>query len=99
MNRIFRLSYAALLGCLAGAGAHAAGSEAYEGRLTQITGTYVTVDGQHSFTFEPRKAKCFDPAGAELTCETLVGVGYADRARLTVIANAVRRIDVIELQQ
>lgn len=98
MNKA-RVTFAALFSCLALSAAHSAGSEAYEGRLTQITATYVTVDGTRSFTFEPRTAKCFDAEGAELTCETLVGVGYADRARLTVFANAIRRIDVIELQQ
>lgn len=84
---------------LASSAASAAGSEVLEGRLSQITHASVTVEGIATLVFRPASTQCFDPRGAALTCETLIGIGYADRARVTVRGDEVRRIDLLELQQ
>jgi hypothetical protein len=70
-----------------------------EGRLTQITANVVQVDHDRSYQFNPGLAQCFDFRGSTMACDTLVGIGYADRARVTLRGNNVLRIDVIELQQ
>lgn len=69
------------------------------GRLTQVTNNQVTVDDVHAFRFDPARAQCFDFRAQRMTCATLVGVGYADKARLTLVGDTVQRIDVLELQQ
>ena len=70
-----------------------------EGRLTQVTSTFVQVDHDKIYQFNPVIAQCFDFRGDATTCETLVGIGYVDRARVTLRGTDVRRIDIIELQQ
>jgi hypothetical protein len=70
-----------------------------EGRLTQITASFVQVDHDRTYQFHPAVAQCFDFRGAALPCETLVGIGYADRARITLRGTDVHRIDIVELQQ
>ena len=70
-----------------------------EGRLTQVTLTFVQLDHGRTYTFNPGLARCFDFRGDALTCDTLVGIGYVDRARVTVRGTDVQRIDIIELQQ
>ena len=70
-----------------------------EGRLTQVTATIVQVDHDKVYQFNPAIAKCFDFRGDATTCETLVGIGYIDRARVTLRGSDVVRIDIIELQQ
>jgi hypothetical protein len=70
-----------------------------EGRLTQVTSTFVQLDHERTYTFNPGLARCFDFRGDALTCDTLVGIGYVDRARVTVRGTDVQRIDIIELQQ
>lgn len=70
-----------------------------QGRITQITAKSVIVDRVHIFKLDLAKAKCFDIGGRPITCETLVGIGYADKARVTVLADTVQRIDILELQQ
>jgi hypothetical protein len=70
-----------------------------EGRLTQITTSFVQVDHGHTYTFNPALAQCFDFRGDALTCDTLVGIGYVDRARVTLRGTDVQRIDIVELQQ
>ena len=70
-----------------------------EGRITQITGKSVIVDRVHIFKLDLSKAKCFAVGGMQITCETLVGIGYADKARVAVLADTVQRIDILELQQ
>ena len=70
-----------------------------EGRLTQITATAVQVDHGQTYQFNPAVAQCFDFRGDALTCDTLVGIGYADRARVTLRGTDVLRIDIVELQQ
>jgi hypothetical protein len=77
----------------------ASAGEVYEGWLSQITMKSVTVDGSHTFSFDPKKATCFDWRGDKTTCETLVAVGYADKGRITVVSGVVTRVDIIELQQ
>jgi hypothetical protein len=70
-----------------------------EGRLTQVTATFVQIDHDQTFQFDPVSAQCFDFRGDAMTCGTLVGIGYADRARVTVRGAVVQRIDILELQQ
>jgi hypothetical protein len=70
-----------------------------EGRLTQVTSTIVQVDHDKIYQFNPAIARCFDFRGDATTCETLVGIGYVDRARVTLRGTDVQRIDIIELQQ
>jgi hypothetical protein len=78
----------------------AAGTPAVlEGRLTQVTMTFVQVDHDRTYQFNPAVARCFDFRGDAMTCETLVGIGYADRARITLRGTDVQRIDIVELQQ
>jgi hypothetical protein len=70
-----------------------------EGRLTQITSSYIQVDHDRTYLFNPAIAQCFDFRGDATTCDTLVGIGYVDRARVTLRGSDVQRIDIIELQQ
>ena len=70
-----------------------------EGRLTQVTATFVQVDHDQTYQFDPVSAQCFDFRGDAMTCGTLVGIGYADRVRITVRGTVVQRIDILELQQ
>lgn len=70
-----------------------------EGRLTQVQATFIQLDHQQTYSFDPANAQCFDFRGDAMTCETLVGIGYADRARVTLRGTTVQRIDVLELQQ
>lgn len=70
-----------------------------EGRLTQVTANFVQVDHDRTYQFNPGLAQCFDFRGDAFTCETLVGIGYVDRARVTLRGTNVLRIDIIELQQ
>ena len=70
-----------------------------EGRLTQVTTTFVQVDHDQTYQFDPVSAQCFDFRGDAMTCGTLVGIGYADRVRITVRGTVVQRIDILELQQ
>jgi hypothetical protein len=81
---------------------HALGAGApgvVEGRLTRITASEVQVDHNRTYQFNPAIAQCFDFRGAALPCSTLVGIGYADRARVTLRGADVQRIDIVELQQ
>jgi hypothetical protein len=70
-----------------------------EGRLTRITTSFVQVDHDRTYQFNSAIARCFDFRGDAMTCDTLVGIGYVDRARITLRGTDVQRIDVIELQQ
>lgn len=70
-----------------------------EGRLTQVRADFIQLDHQQTYSFNPGTAKCFDFRGDAMTCDTLVGIGYADRARVTLLGTTVQRIDVLELQQ
>ena len=69
-----------------------------KGRI-QITTTEITVQNLGSFPLDLKTVQCFDTRGERTTCETLAGIGYADSARITFVANKVRRIDLVELQQ
>ena len=51
------------------------------------------------YQFNPALVQCFDFRGDALTCDTLVGIGYVDRARVTLRGTDVIRIDIVELQQ
>jgi len=70
-----------------------------EGRLTQITASEVQIDHNRTYQFNPAVAQCFDFRGAAMPCKTLVGIGYVDRARVTLRGTNVQRIDIVELQQ
>jgi hypothetical protein len=70
-----------------------------DGTLTRITTSEVQVDHKQIYQFNPAIVRCFDFRGDALTCDTLVGIGYVDRARVTVRGTDVQRIDIIELQQ
>jgi hypothetical protein len=70
-----------------------------EGRLTRVTTSYVQVDHDRSYQFNPAVAQCFDFRGDAMPCDTLVAVGYADRARITLRGTDVQRIEIVELHQ
>jgi hypothetical protein len=98
--RTLRARWPALALALPVLGAMAQGApQVLEGRLTEVQATFVQLDHQYRFAFVPADAKCFDFRGDAMTCETLVGIGYADRARVTISGNEVQRIDILELQQ
>jgi hypothetical protein len=80
--------------------ASAAGSPGVlEGRLTRVTARFIQVDHDRTYQFNPAIVQCFDFRGDALPCETLVGIGYVDRARVTVRGSDVKRIEIVELQQ
>ena len=70
-----------------------------EGRLTRVTASFVQVDHNQTYQFNPAVAQCFDFRGDAMTCDTLIGIGYVDRARVTLRGTTVQRIDIVELQQ
>jgi hypothetical protein len=70
-----------------------------EGRLTRVTTSFVQVDHGQTYQFNSAIAQCFDFRGDSIACDTLVGIGYVDRARLTVRGSDVLRIDIVELHQ
>jgi hypothetical protein len=70
-----------------------------EGTLTQVSTNHVQIDHDKSYQFDPVSASCFDFRGDAMTCATLVGIGYADRVRITLRGTVVQRIDILELQQ
>jgi hypothetical protein len=91
--------YGSLL-ALAACHALAAGAPGVvEGRLTRVTPSFVQVDHDRAYPFNPAVAQCFDFRGDVLTCDTLVGIGYVDRARVTLRGTDVVRIDIVDLQQ
>lgn len=95
--RLFSLSLATTLLALAASAAGAPG--VVEGKLTRVTANELQIDHAQVYQFDPVSAKCFDFRGDALTCETLVGIGYADRARITLRGTVVQRVDILELQQ
>ena len=60
---------------------------------------FIQVDHDRTYQFNPALVQCFDFRGDALPCETLVGIGYVDRARVTVRGTDVKRIEIVELQQ
>jgi hypothetical protein len=70
-----------------------------EGRLTQVTTAHVQIDHNATYQFNPSIAQCFDFRGDAIACDTLVAIGYVDRARVTLRGTDVQRIDIVELQQ
>jgi hypothetical protein len=71
----------------------------FEGRLTRVTTSFVQVDHDRTYQFNPALVQCFDFRGDALPCATLVNIGYVDRARVTVRGADVKRIEIVELQQ
>jgi hypothetical protein len=72
-----------------------------EGRL-RLSRTEAVLNEVRTFKFDPEKAQCFIARGIQsfqTTCVTLVGVGYADKARVTVVGDTVVRLEILELQQ
>jgi hypothetical protein len=97
-----RYTIAALIVVLAGVAPLSVAVEplqVVEGRLTQITKEYVTVDSDHTYAIDPERTECFDFRSQRTTCATLALIGYADKARLSVIGTVVKRIDLLELKQ
>ena len=84
--------------CMPNAVVAAEAPQVITGRLL-VTASVVEVDRTQRFIFEPTKAQCFDFRGAAMTCATLVGIGYADKAHVTVAAGTVKRIDIVKLDQ
>lgn len=76
----------------------AAWGEAIEGELQKITREYVTVNGK-SFSLAYSGAQCRDETGTRLTCDTLIGVGYADRVRVTISGGVAIKVDVLKMSQ
>jgi hypothetical protein len=74
-------------------------TQVVEGRLTQITVDHVIVDSARTYAIDPEHTECFDFRSQRTTCETLALIGYADKARLSVVGTVVKRIDLLELQQ
>ncbi|HEY7639392.1 MAG TPA: hypothetical protein VH814_06680 [Steroidobacteraceae bacterium] len=96
-TRLYSLLLAAVLPLL---DASAAGTPGVvEGTLTRINASEVQVDHDQVYLFDPARAHCFDFRGDALPCDTLIGIGYVDRARITLLGTAVQRIDILELQQ
>src|SRR5690242_731840 len=61
-------------------------SSAFEGRL-RLFPTEAILNQQYHYKFDSKRAQCFtarDEQRIPTTCETLLGIGYADRARLTL---------------
>ncbi|HXS91457.1 MAG TPA: hypothetical protein VN705_19020 [Steroidobacteraceae bacterium] len=96
-TRLYSLLLAAVLPLLDASAAGAPG--VVEGTITRVTTDEVQVDHSRVYQFNPALARCFDFRGDALTCDTLVGIGYVDRARITLLGTAVQRIDILELQQ
>lgn len=71
----------------------------YEGVLSKITTTMIVMDANKEFRFDSRSAQCRDFRGDKITCETLIAVGYANKARLTLESGMVRKVEILELQQ
>jgi hypothetical protein len=95
--RLYSLLLAAVLPLLDASAAGAPGL--VEGTITRVTTSEVQLDHDRVYQFNPALARCFDFRGDELTCDTLVGIGYVDRARITLLGTAVQRIDIVDLQQ
>lgn len=74
-------------------------AEVIEGNLSQVTDKSITIDSAKTYKFDPAKAECFDFRKDRMTCATLVAIGYADKARVTFVGDAIQRIDILELQQ
>lgn len=90
---VLALAYPALAALAAGA------PGMVEGRLTQITTSHVQVEHDRTYQFNPAVAQCFDFRGDAMPCNTLVAIGYLDRARVTLLGTNVQRIEIVELQQ
>jgi hypothetical protein len=69
-----------------------------EGRLARITATEVSIENGSTYKIDGQ-TRCFDAQQVKLTCATLAAVGYADAARITVVGDTARRIDILLLQQ
>lgn len=90
-----------LLGASASAQSQTSPSGVLEGRL-RLSRTEAVLNEARTFKFDPERAQCFTARGQDMfptTCATLVGVGYADKARLTVVGDTVVRLDILELHQ
>lgn len=75
-------------------------TQVVEARIVRITTTLVTLEGiGEDFKLDAKNAQCFDEYGNKLTCATLAGIGYVDKARVTIAGDVVQRIDIIDLQQ
>lgn len=92
--RLVAMASAALAFAAAGAA-----DTTLEGRISQVTSTSLVLDHTRTLKFDPAIAECFDDRNVRTTCATLVAVGYVDKARLTLLGDTVRRVDILQLQQ
>lgn len=89
----------ALMLCLSARLSAAVGEQTLQGHVTQITSNLVTFEDGRTFKLDLKQSQCFTPRGYKITCETLVAVGYADKAKITIMGNTVQRIDLLDLKQ
>lgn len=85
-----------ILIAVASVNAGAAESRAYEGGI-RINAKYVMFAGK-DYRWNSSTV-CRDPMKNKLTCETLVQVGYANRARVVLSDDKATSIDILDLQQ
>jgi hypothetical protein len=69
-----------------------------QGRM-RLSATEITINESVTYKFDPLRVQCFDFRAHPTACATLVGVGYADRVRVTLAGDTVLRLDILELQQ
>ena len=69
-----------------------------QGRM-RLSATQITINETVTYRFDPLRAQCFDFRAHATTCATLVGIGYADKVRVTLAGDTVLRLDILELQQ
>lgn len=68
-----------------------------EGRLEYINQKTARINGV-SYAFSPGLAECLTE-GRRVSCNNVLGVGYADKVVVIVNNNAITRIDVTKLSQ
>lgn len=94
--KLHRTLLCATLVAVLGMNTSAAESGTYDGSIL-INAKHVMI-GSKDYRWNAA-TECRDPMKARMTCETLVQVGYADRARVVVSDDTVTRIDVLVLHQ
>ena len=69
------------------------------GRISVLAKDHIVFNDDRTIKFVPAETLCFDAQNQKLTCETLIGVGYVDKARIVLRGGVVRAIHIIDLQQ
>lgn len=84
-------------------GAYGQQTTLVEAEIIQFTMSEVVIltedARQVRFKVERAKTLCFDDRGSPWACEGFALVGYADKARITLLGDVAQRIEIIELQQ